>query len=165
MNRTRILLAIDGPVQQMKFTLTSSPEMSQQEIIRMLTLRGASAKGGNADSTEAQRNALLLAGLQMSVLGEVQDAIRDLLQLDELTLSTGTFEKREKGGDKSTIEAYNVQIGKYVTDKVMLRYTQSLTEDMRRYGVRYDFTDRFSIFAARDEKNSNWFGFEARIKF
>ena len=47
----------------------------------------------------------------------------------------------------------------------MLRYTQSLTEDLRRYGVRYDFTDRFSMFVARDEKNSNWFGFEARIKF
>ncbi len=165
MNRTRIMLGIDGPLQQMKFTLTSSPEMSQQEILRMLTLRGASLQGGNSDSAEAQRNALLLAGLQMSVLGEVQDAIRDLLQLDELTLSTGTFEKREKGEDKSTIEAYNVQIGKYVTDKVMLRYTQSLTEDMRRYGVRYDFTDRFSMFAMRDEKNSNWFGFEARIKF
>ena len=101
----------------------------------------------------------------MSVLGEVQEAIRDLLQLDELILSTGTFEKGEKGADKSTIEAYNVQIGKYVTDKIMLRYTQSLTEDMRRYGVRYDFTDRFSMFVARDEKNSNWFGFEARIKF
>ena len=77
-----------------------------------------------------------MAGLQMSVLGEVQDAIRDLLQLDELTFSTGTFEKGEKGADNSTIEAYNVQIGKYVSDKVMLRYTQSLTEDMRRYGVR-----------------------------
>ena len=165
MNRTRILLAIDGPVQQMNFKLTSSPEMSQQEILRMLTLRGASTQGGGAESAEAQRNALLLAGLQMSVLGEVQDAIRNLLQLDELTLSTGTFEKREKGEDKSTIEAYNVQIGKYVTDKVMLRYTQSLTEDLRRYGVRYDFTDRFSMFVARDEKNSNWFGFEARIKF
>ena len=165
MNRTRILLAIDGPVQQMNFKLTSSPEMSQQEILRMLTLRGASTQGGGAESAEAQRNALLLAGLQMSVLGEVQDAIRNLLQLDELTLSTGTFEKREKGEDKTTIEAYNVQIGKYVTDKVMLRYTQSLTEDLRRYGVRYDFTDRFSMFVARDEKNSNWFGFEARIKF
>ncbi|MBO6236373.1 MAG: translocation/assembly module TamB domain-containing protein [Schwartzia sp.] len=165
MNRTRIMLGIDGPVQQMKFTLTSSPEMSQQEIIRMLTLRGASLQGGNADSAEAQRNALLLAGLQMSVLGEVQEAIRDLLQLDELVLSTGTFEKGEKGADKSTIEAYNVQIGKYVTDKVMLRYTQSLSEDMRRYSIRYDFTDRFSMFVARDEKNSNWFGFEARIKF
>ena len=101
----------------------------------------------------------------MSVLGEVQHAIRDLLQLDEFTLSTGTFEKGEKGADKSTIEAYNVQIGKYVTDKVMLRYTQSLTEDMRRYGVRYDFTDRFSAFAMHDEKNRNWFGFEARISF
>jgi translocation and assembly module TamB len=165
MNRPRIMLGIDGPVQQMKFTLTSSPEMSQQEIIRMLTLRGASLQGGNADSAEAQRNALLLAGLQMSVLGEVQEAIRDLLQLDELVLSTGTFEKGEKGADKSTIEAYNVQIGKYVTDKIMLRYTQSLNEDMRRYSVRYDFTDRFSMFVARDEKNSNWFGFEARIKF
>ena len=47
----------------------------------------------------------------------------------------------------------------------MLRYTQSLTEDMRRYGVRYDFTDRFSAFAMHDEKNRNWFGFEARISF
>ena len=34
MNRTRIMLGIDGPVQQMKFTLTSSPEMGQQEILR-----------------------------------------------------------------------------------------------------------------------------------
>jgi translocation and assembly module TamB len=165
MNRTRIMLGIDGPVQQMKFTLTSSPEMGQQEILRMLTFRGASTQGGNQSSADAQRNALLLAGLQMSVLGEVQNAIRDLLQLDEFTLSTGTFEKGEKGADKSTIEAYNVQIGKYVTDKVMLRYTQSLTEDMRRYGVRYDFTDRFSAFAMHDEKNRNWFGFEARISF
>ena len=165
MNRTRIMLGIDGPVQQMKFTLTSSPEMGQQEILRMLTFRGASTQGGNQNSADAQRNALLLAGLQMSVLGEVQNAIRDLLQLDEFTLSTGTFEKGEKGADKSTIEAYNVQIGKYVTDKVMLRYTQSLTEDMRRYGVRYDFTDRFSAFAMHDEKNRNWFGFEARISF
>ena len=112
-----------------------------------------------------QRNALLLAGLQMSVLGEVQNAIRDLLQLDELTFSTGTFEKGEKGADKQAIEAYNIQIGKYVTDKVMLRYTQSLSEDMRRYGIRYDFTDRFSAFALRDEKNHNWFGFEARFSF
>ena len=165
MNRTRIMLGIDGPVQQMKFTLTSSPEMSQQEILRLLTFRGASAKGGNQESAEAQRNALLLAGLQMSVLGEVQNAIRDLLQLDELTFSTGTFEKGEKGADKQAIEAYNIQIGKYVTDKVMLRYTQSLSEDLRRYGVRYDFTDRFSAFVLRDEKNHNWFGLEARFSF
>ncbi len=164
-DRTRILLAIDGPVQQMKFTLASSPEMSQQEILRMLTFRGASLSGDRPEDAEAQRNALLLAGLQMSVLGEVQNAIRDLLQLDEFTFSTGTFEKREKGEDKSTIEAYNIQIGKYVTDKVMLRYTQGINEDVRRFGVRYDFNDRFSAFAMRDEKNSNWFGVEARLKF
>ncbi|MBR1760356.1 MAG: translocation/assembly module TamB domain-containing protein [Schwartzia sp.] len=165
MNRTRIMLGIDGPVQQMKFTLTSSPEMSQQEILRLLTFRGASTQGGSQDSAEAQRNALLMAGLQMSVLGEVQNAIRDLLQLDELTFSTGTFEKGEKGADKQSIEAYNVQIGKYVTDKIMLRYTQSLSEDMRRYGVRYDFTDRFSAFALHDDKNRTWFGLEARFSF
>ncbi|MBP5200017.1 MAG: translocation/assembly module TamB domain-containing protein [Schwartzia sp.] len=165
MNRTRIMLGIDGPLQQMKFTLTSSPEMGQQEILRLLTLRGASTHGGNQGSSEAQRNALLLTGLQMSVLGEVQNAIRDLLQLDEITFSTGTFQKGEKGADNSTIEAYNVQIGKYVSDKVMLRYTQSLTESLHRYGVRYDFTDRFSAFVMRDERSHNWFGFEARISF
>ena len=164
-DRARIHLAIEGPVQQMKFTLTSSPEMSQQEILRMLTFRGASLSGNRQDASDAQRNALLMAGLQMSVLGEVQNAIRDLLQLDEFTFSTGSFEKREKGGDKSTFEAYNIQIGKYIGDKVMLRYTQGLNEDVRRFGIRYDFTDRFSAFAMRDEKNSNWFGFEARIKF
>ena len=74
-------------------------------------------------------------------------------------------EKSEKGEDKSTIEAYNIQIGKYIDDKVMLRYTQGINEDVRRYGVRYDFNDRFSAFVMRDEKDSNWFGFEARIKF
>lgn len=162
--RTQVFLGVEGPVQQMRFTLTSSPEMSQEEILRLLTLRGAALHGGN-DESDAQANALLLAGLQMSVLGAVQDAIRDLLQLDEFTLSTGSFEKDRKGEDNSTIEAYNIEMGKYITDKIMLRYTQGINADVQRYGVRYDFNDRVGAFIMHDERGSNWFGIQARLRF
>ena len=164
MNRARIFLGIDGPLQQMNFKLTSSPEMSQEEILRTLTFRGASASRGASES-EAQKNALLLAGLQMSVLGDVQEAIRGFLKLDEFNLSTGSFRTGQKRGDKERLEAYNIEMGKYIGDKVMLHYTQGIDADLRRYGIRYDFTDRFGMFVGRDERNHDWVGFSARLNF
>lgn len=164
MDRTRINLDLDGPLLEMKLGLSSSPEMSREEILKLLTMRGA-YKSGDPDSGDAEMNALIAAGLQMSVLGEVQDAVKDFLQLDEFSLSTGTFRDDKKSADRNTFEAYNIQIGKYITDKIMLQYTQGIDHDFRRYNVRYDFDDRFSVFVGRNENSHDWLGALARINF
>ena len=91
--------------------------------------------------------------------------MRDFFQLDEFMISQD-MEERKKKGDNSDREAYNITIGKYVTDKVMLRYTHGINHDRHRYSVRYDFDDRFSAVVGHStEHNNNWIGIESRIRF
>ena len=164
LNKTKIMLSVSGPVEAMKLSLTSSPAMSHEELLRVLTLRGNYQSGqemSNADMTSA----LLGVGLQMSVLGTIEDAMRDFLQLDELMISQD-MEERKKKGDNQDKEAYNITIGKYITDKIMLRYTHGINHDRHRYSIRYDFDDRFSVVAGHNtEHNNNWIGIESRIRF
>ncbi len=164
LNRTRIMLNVSGPVEAMKFSLTSSPAMSQEELLRLLTLRGnyrSGAEMSNSDMTSA----LLGVGLQMSVLSSIEDVMRDFFQLDEFMISQD-MQERKKKGDNPQQEAYNITIGKYITEKVMLQYTHGINHDLHRYSVRYDFDDRFSALAGhRTDHNDFWIGFESRIRF
>ena len=107
----------------------------------------------------------LEAGLQMSFLNIVEDKMRDLLQLDEFQISQDMSDWDKKGGDNRSQEAYNIQIGKYISDKVMLSYTQGINHPLRRYSIRYDFNDRFSAVIGRNEDNNTWIGIESRISF
>ena len=58
--------------------------MSREEILKLLTMRGAYMKG--QDTSKGEWAALLGAGLQMSFLGDVQETVRGFLMLDELAI-------------------------------------------------------------------------------
>ncbi|WP_295162932.1 translocation/assembly module TamB domain-containing protein [Selenomonas sp. F0473] len=162
--RTRIYLSAHGPLDHMDFKLGSSPEMSEEEIIRMLTLRSAYGSDGKLTAAE-----ILSIGLQMSVLSEVEDSVKNLLHLDVLRLSSGSgalFETRDDEAVKRNENEYNVEIGKYLSDRVLVRYVQGIgsAADKHRYGVQYDFNDKFSVSYDR-EGSDQLVGFEARIRF
>ena len=165
LNRTRIFLSIHGPIDAMEFHLTSSPPMGQEEILRLLTLRGA-YRSGQTPSGADMTASFLEAGLQMSFLNIIEDTMRDLLQLDEFRISQDVTDGLEKKGrDNQLQEAYNIEIGKYISDKVMISYTQGINHPLRRYSLRYDFNDRFSAILGRNENNHTWVGIESRISF
>ena len=136
----------------MTFTLKSTPEMSQSEIIRLLTLRDAYKAGqANLDAGD-----LLIVGLQMSFLSEVEDVMRNMLWLDRFT--------HDEESNKA-IDVYHVEMGKYISDKVMFKYTQQIGgDDTHRFGLQYDMNDRFGLSL---EKEAQKFivGLEARIHF
>ena len=71
----------------MDLKLTSNPPMSQQELFRMLTLRTQATNTTAVEGEDAK--ALLVAGLQMSVFGELESAVRDTLGIDEFRLYQG----------------------------------------------------------------------------
>jgi translocation and assembly module TamB len=163
LSRTKIFLGIEGPLQEMELKLTSSPEMSREDILKMLTMRGAYRSGQNTSQSEWA--ALLGAGLQMSFLGDIQDTVRNFLTLDELVIVQDDFKKSKKMGDNTVREGYNVKLGKYISDKVMLEYTQGINQNINRFLVRYEFDDRLSVFAGRREGGNNIVGFEGRFRF
>ena len=67
---------------------------------------------------------------------------------------------------KKNEDAYNIEVGKYFGDRVLVRYVQGLgaASDKHRYGIQYDFSDKFGISYDR-EGADQLFSVEARIRF
>lgn len=162
--KTRIFLSVDGRLNDRSIRLTSAPEMSETEIMQLLTLRDAYQKGGDND---LETGDLLMLGLQMSFLSEIEGAVRKTIGFDQFAISRGSgsaFDNRNETRDRHEDE-YNVTLGKYITDKTMLKYTRGIGGDnINRYGFQYDFNDRISGTVER-EGHASIFGFEARWKF
>ena len=165
-DRTKIYLTIDGPPDEFKFKLTSSPEMTETEILRLLTLRDAYSRGeGSLSASDA-----LAIGLQMTILSEIEDALKQSLGIDQFRVSRGTgsiFDRRtaDERKNSDTKNDYNVTIGKYVNDKLMLRYTRGFgSHKLNRYGIQYDFNDNIGLTIEREGKDYI-FSIEARYKF
>ncbi len=162
--KTKIFLNVDGRLNDRSIRLTSAPEMSETEIMQLLTLRDAYQKGGDND---LETGDLLMLGLQMSFLSEIEGAVRKTIGFDQFAISRGSgsaFDNRNETRDRHEDE-YNVTLGKYITDKTMLKYTRGIGGDnINRYGFQYDFNDRISGTVER-EGHASIFGFEARWKF
>ena len=164
LTNTTIFLSVDGTLDKMELKLTSNPSMSETEIMQALTFREAYDSG----RTELGLADALSIGLQMSVVGEIEDTIKRTLGLDRFILTSGSgsaFNRPARDdGDRHENE-FNVSIGKYVTDKIMLRYTQGINgQKIRRYGVQYDINNNMGI-TAEHESGEFIFGFEARYNF
>ena len=163
-DRTKIFLVVDGSPDNMTFKLSSSPDMSETEILRLLTLREAYSNGGELSAADA-----LAIGLQMTILSDIEDALKKALGIDSLTVSRGSgsiFDKHKPAEKNSDDERdYNVTIGKYVDDKLMMRYTRGFGDHkLNRYGLQYDFNDNIGFTVEREGKN-HIFMIEARYKF
>ena len=163
LSRTSIFLTVDGSLNDMTIKLTSSPEMTETEILQALTLRENYERGkGNIAATD-----ILALGLQMSVLADVEDAVRRTLGFDQFRVTRGTgsaFDYYTEEENKRDNE-FNVFIGKYITDKFMLRYTQGVTGDrITRYGFQYDINNHMGVTVER-ERNQYIFGLEAKWNF
>ena len=158
----RVFLSLNGPLDTLKFKLTSSPEMSESDIIQMLTFGSSSKTGGS----EFKAGDLIMVGLEMGFLSEVEDMIRKSLFLDTFAVSKGSGSAfyGHNEGDKYK-NTYNLQVGKYVTDKLMVKYARIFNgRHHNRYGVQYDFNDNMGVSVER-EGNEYIVGVEARFKF
>lgn len=161
----RVDLSVTGPLNNAQLKLTSNPEKTETEIIQLLTLRDAY---GNQTSNMSMAD-ILAIGLQMSILGDIEDTIKRTLGFDRFVFSSGSgsaldeFANKEDSNNKE--EEFNISIGKYVTDKLMLKYTQGINGDkITRLGVQYDLNDNLGL-NVENEKGEYIFSFEAKYKF
>ena len=163
----KVELAVTGGLNNNpNIKLTSTPEKTETEIIQLLTLRDAY---GNSTSSMSMGDVLAI-GLQMSILGDIEDTVKRTLGLDRFVFSSGSGSALESYSSRDTEsnpddKQFNISIGKYVTDKVMLKYTQGINGDkVTRYGVQYDINDNLGVTVER-EKSEFIFSLEAIYKF
>lgn len=163
LTQAKVFLSAKGPLDKMEIKLTSSPEMSQTQIIQLLTLRDA-YKNGQKNMNAGD---MLSVGIQMSFLSEVEDILRDFLFLDQFTISRGSgsiYDRHDLENETNKYD-FNVQMGKYISDRVMVKYTRSLGgQNVNRYGLQYDFNDKLGL--TFDREGSGYIvGLEARMSF
>lgn len=171
---TSVYLSLDGPITSMEFKLTSDPKMGEAEIIQLLTLR---TNYYNQDQSDADRlTSMLSIGLQMTLLSEVETAMRNVLNLDLFSIERDTITPgnkfglssssgSEKNSDNNAYEVYNITLGKNISDRAMVKYTQSMNTSDFSYGLDYDLSDTISMTYKRDQDNDYYAGIMARFSF
>lgn len=159
--RIRLALNVSGPLENMNVQLTSNPPMDEADLLRLLTFQNEDA--------DPSWSSLLNLGFSMTVLGVVENSIRNALGLDEFRIAGEEVEKfneRDTGSASNGLESeYKVELGKYISDKVMLRYKQGLNGRGQEYGMIYDLNDRMSLYLDRGRGKDYVFGVEARVRF
>lgn len=162
---TRIMLGLEGTLDNhMKVLLTSSPEFSETEILRMLTLRNA-YQHGDAEIGVAD---VFNIGLSMSVVSELEEQMRSLLWLDTFRISRGNgsaLEQQNRGeSGKDDDDVYNVEMGKRISEHMQLHYVRGIGDHTQRYGMQYDVNDFMGL--TLDRENGDYvFGIEAQYRF
>ncbi|GMB01317.1 translocation/assembly module TamB domain-containing protein [Pelosinus sp. IPA-1] len=175
LQQTVVNLNVSGPARAMQFNLTSEPAMSQQEILSLLTLRSHYFDKQNGGNTELGRDELvsaLDAGLQMRFVSEVEGNLRNALGLDEFRFVRDTTSNivKKSYADKdenSTVnrEVYNLQMSKYLTDKLLINYIVGVDHTKSELSFRYSVNRRLNITGSIDDQNQTWLGAEARFRF
>ncbi|WP_196595862.1 translocation/assembly module TamB domain-containing protein [Pectinatus frisingensis] len=165
LSQTRIDLSIQGPIGNMEFLLTSEPAMSQEEILKLLTFREAYKQGSDIGSSDLAQ--LATVGLQMSFFNEIEGFIRDTLKLDEFNIVRDTIYNADGHNTQqgNSDEIYNIEIGKYISNKILLKYSNGVNYDSHKYGVEYDFNNNLSVLNEWDSRSGHKITLEANIKF
>jgi translocation and assembly module TamB len=175
LDRTVVNLAVNGPVSTMDMQLTSQPAMAQQEILSLLTLRSRyydKQKEGSGRDTGLSRDevmSLLDVGLQMRFVAEMESAFRKAFGLDEFRFVRDTLESDSTAAstknENNDREVYNVEISKYVTDRLALNYSMGIDHKEYTAGFRYEVNRRISLTGETDERDRRRFGIETRFRF
>ncbi len=176
-SRYRIFMKVTGPVEQMDMQLTSDPPMEKNTIIRMLTLQRDSA--GSDDVTSEDMANLMTAGLQMTVLGDVELFMKQNLGLDQFRIYSGKVRSGigyESVKDRNTEltedekNQYNILVSKYLGNSFMVGYTTSFNANGQSYfgqldiGRHIDLTYSHSL-SGLDTEKEDWYGIQYKINF
>lgn len=167
-----IFVSVRGPLDEINLTLTSEPPMSQQEIFRLITLR--TRTNDSSTLTEDDMKNLLAAGLQLTVFGNVEDFLQNTFGIDEFRIYQGSINTgiglmvdsmMMRHSSRDDLDQYNFYIGKYLTNRILLSYTRSFSNDDSRLGIQYEINRRLSLGAAIDEDSKMYYGIEYRVSF
>lgn len=168
--RYDIGMRITGPLEEMDLQLTSSPPLTKDQIVRMLTLQREVLSSEGMDNDDLQN--LMTAGLQMAIFGDVENLFKSALGLDEFRVYSGkirngleidTYSSRDFTQDERN--QYNVLFSKYLTDNFMIGYTTSMDNDHHSVFGQYEISKHLNINYSLNEKNEKWYGVEYRLTF
>jgi translocation and assembly module TamB len=122
-----ITISVNGPANDMRTTLSSNPEMTEDEILNLLTTQGAlgSAIIGDEDiGIEAiitqELIRMINAFLQRDVINPLESDFQSALALDRIEIDTSQFGLERE---------FALYLGENITDNFYIEYASFFTEE------------------------------------
>ncbi|MGM0437605.1 MAG: translocation/assembly module TamB domain-containing protein [Bacillota bacterium] len=149
----RINIRLDGPADNMIVSLTSQPDLEQNEIVALLTQKGGLGEFITKEDLQEEDISkmvrrefirILQGTFQLSFISELETNLEDMLRLDRIEIDT-----YELGwNDEITITA-----GKSITDKLYLEYINTVGVDNieNELSFSYPLTDKTRL-------EGSWYG-------
>ncbi len=171
--RYDIFLRVTGPLEQMQMILRSDPSLTKDQIIKMLTLQ-REVTGADQGVTQDDFQSLMTVGLEMTVLGDVEEIFKETLGLNEFMiysgrLRTGHSMSQESGElTEDEKDQYNLLVSKYLTDNLLVGYTVSDDSEHESIFAQYDLSRHMSINYERNkdyDTTEDWYGMEYKVTF
>lgn len=132
-----ININLNGPANNMRMTFSSTPEMTQEEILNLLSSQGAlgSAVIGGEDigiQTIIFQELIRLvnSSLQKDVISDLETNFRSALSLDRIEIDTYNY-----GVDRE----FAIYLGKNLSDKFYLEYASYFNEDGREGEISFEY--------------------------
>ena len=171
--RYDIFLRVTGPLEQMEMILRSDPALTKDQIIKMLTLQ-REVTGTNQGVTQDDFQNLMTVGLEMTVLGDVEEIFKETLGLNEFMIYSGRLRTGHSlGGEEGELtedekDQYNILVSKYLTDNLLVGYTVSSDSEHESIFAQYDISRHMSINYERNkdyDTTEDWYGIEYKVTF
>ncbi len=141
-----ILLAISGSLENLKFDLSSSPPLSQTDIVTLLVTGRTRDDLGSGGGGLSQDEATVYLSGRLS--GSLAPTLKRSLGLDEVTVDPVLM------GGQSDLSA-RITVGKSLSSRLFVTYSSLVGSDRQDiYQVKYRLTDRLNLLGTRDEDGS-----------
>lgn len=153
-----IQLGVTGPTDDLQLSLSSTPPLTEQEIVTKLTLPGRLTRlvqGGRDGMWEQELIRLFDDQISSQVMGGIEMMVREALQLDEFRIRRAFTE-----------ENVQLQFGKYLVDNLYVTYTRTLDPDPLEYlGFEYRVKPNITVNNSINSDGEVWFGLETKLRF
>ncbi len=152
---TRVEVMLNGKANNMVTTFSSSPPLSQDEILALLSSRGGLGEFTTGDLGNVVQSELyrwLYSQLQLDVVEGVQNTIRNMFSLDRLEVDAYNLGWNDQ---------LSIYAGKYLNSRLYLEYTDVIINNNNNFisdnqgelSLQYIFNDNITI-------ESSWQGDE-----
>ncbi len=154
-------MELDGPPDGLSFELRSDPQLTDQQIMLLLTLKQDPSGSGN----DNVQGALFNAGLQLAFSGSLENVLQNTFGLDMVSMTSSLTDTYQAADSTDNQNFYYIKIGKYLFRDFMITATTGVNNSQKSIGFRYDLNSRIGISAWYNSEHDSYIGADWKFTF
>lgn len=144
-------ILITGPVDKIKLTLTSEPQLPRDEILSAVLFGKSINDLSRLEMLQLAAAVAQLAGFGST--GGILNSAKKALGVDVLRIGSSSGSEGEPG--EETAEGTTIEMGKYINDMIYMGVQQGLNPDSTAFIIQIELTPRTSLEIKTEHNNTS----------